>query len=223
MTEVASPASVPQTEASAPAPSSGGPTTIFHSADNFTVKHPLMHRWTLWFTRPPSGQKGENWGDLLKEVIEFDSVEEFWGIFNNIQKTSELAPKSDFHLFKKGIKPEWEDKQNAKGGKWAYQFKSPRNKKEMDDLWLFTMLAAIGETLEDPGDNEVMGVVVNVRRGFYRIGLWTRTTNNRDALMKIGARFKEVLDLPEGEKVEFNSHTDSAHSGSTRAKTKMAV
>ena len=37
------------------------------------------------------------------------------------------------------------------------------------------MLAAIGENLEDEDDNEVMGVVVNVRRGFYRIGLWTRT------------------------------------------------
>lgn len=25
--------------------------------------------------------KGENWNDLLKKVIDFDSVEEFWGIY----------------------------------------------------------------------------------------------------------------------------------------------
>ena len=36
------------------------------------------------------------------------------------------------------------------------------------------MLAAIGETLENDNDGEVMGVVVNVRKGFYRIGLWPR-------------------------------------------------
>lgn len=24
--------------------------------------------------------KGDNWNDLLKEVITFDSVEEFWGV-----------------------------------------------------------------------------------------------------------------------------------------------
>ena len=30
--------------------------TVFHSADNFNVKHPLMHKWTLWFTKPPSGR-----------------------------------------------------------------------------------------------------------------------------------------------------------------------
>jgi translation initiation factor 4E len=30
--------------------------TVFHDAENFNVKHPLMHNWTLWFTKPPSGK-----------------------------------------------------------------------------------------------------------------------------------------------------------------------
>ena len=30
--------------------------TVFHSSDNFNVKHPLMNKWTLWFTKPPSGK-----------------------------------------------------------------------------------------------------------------------------------------------------------------------
>ncbi len=30
--------------------------TVFHNAENFNVKHPLMHEWTLWFTKPPSGK-----------------------------------------------------------------------------------------------------------------------------------------------------------------------
>ena len=32
------------------------PVTVFHDADNFNVKHPLMNAWTLWFTKPPSGK-----------------------------------------------------------------------------------------------------------------------------------------------------------------------
>ena len=32
--------------------------TVFHDPDNFNVKHPLMHKWTLWFTKPPSGKVG---------------------------------------------------------------------------------------------------------------------------------------------------------------------
>ena len=76
-----------------------------------------------------------------------------------------------------------------------------------------------------------MGVVVNVRKGFYRVGLWTRTVgkskgdNNgkKDVLMKIGENFKEVMKLGPNDIMEFSGHTDSAHSGSTRAKAKYTV
>ncbi|KAL3427459.1 eukaryotic translation initiation factor 4e-1 [Phlyctema vagabunda] len=196
--------------------------TVFHDAENFN---------------------GDNWNDLLKEVITFNSVEEFWGVYNNIAPTSELALKSDYHLFKEGVRPEWEDVQNKHGGKWSYQFKEKRAV-PIDELWLHVMLAAIGETLEDEDDGEVMGVVVNVRKGFYRIGVWTRTIGKsipgggdgdvaggkgrstekgREILMNIGRKFKEVMKLPPQEVVEFSGHTDSAHSGSTRAKAKYTA
>lgn len=88
------------------------------------------------------------------------------------------------------------------------------------------MLAAIGETLESDNDKEVMGVVVNVRKAFYRIGVWTKTTggkNNREGLMEIGRRAKEVLKLKDRDLLEFSGHTEAAHSGSTRAKAKYTV
>jgi len=217
--------------------------TVFHDKDNFNVKHPLMHKWTLWFTKPPSGKGDNNWNDLLKEIITFNSVEEFWGVYNNIAPVTELAQKSDYHLFKEGVRPEWEDVQNKHGGKWSYQFKEKRNV-AIDELWLHVMLSAIGETLEEEEDGELMGVVVNVRKGFYRIGVWTRTIGKsipgggdgdvaggkgrstekgKEVLMSIGRKFKDVLKLPPGEVVEFSGHTDSAHSGSTRAKAKYTV
>jgi translation initiation factor 4E len=104
-------------------------------------------------------------------------------------------------------------------------------------LWLHAQLSAIGETLENDADNEVMGVVVNVRKGFYRVGLWTRTVGKsiqgdkntrtpaqgKEILEAIGQRFKDVLRLKEADVVEFSGHTDSAHSGSTRAKAKYTV
>jgi translation initiation factor 4E len=37
---------------------SSEPVTVFHDADNFNVKHPLMNKWTLWFTKPPTGKVG---------------------------------------------------------------------------------------------------------------------------------------------------------------------
>ena len=155
---------------------------------------------------------------------------------NNITPTSELGLKADYHLFKKGIRPEWEDPNNKHGGKWSYSFKEKRSV-PIDDLWLHAQLAAIGETLESDEDHEVMGVVVNVRKGFYRVGLWTRTVGKsipgeksgrtpaqgKEVLENIGRRFKEVLRLKDTDIVEFSGHTDSAHSGSTRAKAKYTV
>ena len=57
----------------------GKVVTVFDDPSNFNVKHQLQHTWTLWFTKPPSGK--QDWNELLKEVITFDSVEEFWGIY----------------------------------------------------------------------------------------------------------------------------------------------
>ncbi len=41
-----------------PAPSDSQQTdkTVFHDKDNFNLKHPLMNKWTLWFTKPASGK-----------------------------------------------------------------------------------------------------------------------------------------------------------------------
>lgn len=36
----------------------GDSVTVFHDPENFTVKHPLMHEWTLWFTKPATGKVG---------------------------------------------------------------------------------------------------------------------------------------------------------------------
>lgn len=156
---------------------------------------------------------------------------------------SQLSLKSDYHLFKEGVRPEWEDPQNKHGGKWSYSFKSKANV-EIDELWLHVMLAAIGETLENEDDGEVMGVVVNVRKAFYRVGVWTRTMGRpipgrgdgdvaggkgrptdkgREVLIGIGTKFKETLRLPAEEAVEFSGHTDAANAGSTRAKAKLTV
>lgn len=58
---------------------SGNIITVFDDPSNFNVKHQLQNEWTLWFTKPPSGK--QDWNELLKEVISFNSVEEFWGIY----------------------------------------------------------------------------------------------------------------------------------------------
>ena len=35
--------------------------TVFDDPNNFNVKHPLMNKWTLWFTKPASGKVSLKW------------------------------------------------------------------------------------------------------------------------------------------------------------------
>lgn len=173
-----------------------------------THYHKLNGRWTLWYTKPPV-DKNESWADLLKSVVSFTTVEEFWGIYNAIPSASELPIKSDYHLFREDIRPEWEDVANAKGGKWAHQFKD-KKRVDINDIWLRALLSAIGETIEED-EEEVNGIVLNVRKTFYRVGLWTKTCN-KQTLEPIGHKLKRVLRLTEIDKLEFTSHENDTKS-----------
>ena len=39
------------------------------------IKHPLQHRWALWFYK---NDKSKDWAANLKCVTTFDTVEDFW-------------------------------------------------------------------------------------------------------------------------------------------------
>lgn len=121
--------------------------TVFTDPENFNVKHPLYNNWTLWFDNPSakglSGGKGpggkDSWGEDLNKVVDFDSVEEFWGLYNNIIPPSALPQKANYYLFKEGIKPAWEDPANTNGGKWSIQLPRDKSRAGIDRLWLYTV------------------------------------------------------------------------------------
>ncbi len=50
-----------------------------------------------------------------------------------------------FMLFRKGIRPEWEDPKNHSGGHYLYQVKAPR-REFVDTLWQNLYFTLIGET-----------------------------------------------------------------------------
>lgn len=60
--------------------------------------------------------------------------------FNNIAKVNHLGPSSNYHLFKQGIRPEWEDESNAEGGKFGIQF--PKNKagEAINEYWMYLVM-----------------------------------------------------------------------------------
>ncbi|KAL1921018.1 uncharacterized protein VTP21DRAFT_11653 [Calcarisporiella thermophila] len=185
--------------------------TVFDDPKRFNAKHKLQNSWTLWFDNPGKKASTASWSQNLRELITFSTVEDFWCVYNNVAKASEIGIGSNYHLFKKDIKPMWEDAANEKGGKWSIQFPRNRTGEEINNYWLYTVLACIGEAFD--ADDEICGAVVSVRKIFYRISLWTRTSNNREVTEKIGRQLKETLNIPPNNILEFQSHSDAQKSG----------
>eukprot|EP00249_Psilotum_nudum_P004651 c18158_g2_i1 orf=188-835(+) len=168
-------------------------------------KHPLGHSWTFWFDNPNAKAKQTTWGSSLRPVYTFKTVEDFWCLYNNVLQPSRLIAGADFHCFKAGIEPKWEDPKCTNGGKWTVNCSKGLNKSTLDAYWLHTLLAMIGEQF-DEGD-EVCGAVVNVRGRQDKIALWTKTASNEAAQVSIGKQWKELLDF--NDKIGFIFHDDA--------------
>ncbi|KAM9701328.1 eukaryotic translation initiation factor 4E-like, partial [Menidia menidia] len=71
------------------------------------IKHPLQNRsteiqnrWSLWFFK---NDKSKTWQANLRLISKFDTVEDFWALYNHIQLSSNLMSGCDYSLFKVGL------------------------------------------------------------------------------------------------------------------------
>lgn len=58
----------------------------------------------------------------IKSITTVKTVEQFWETYNYLRRPNDLSSTTDYHFFRDGIKPTWEDPKNAKGGKWIVSF-----------------------------------------------------------------------------------------------------
>lgn len=174
---------------------------------NFSVKHPLQNSWTIWYDNPGKRSNQASWGDHLKKITTFSFVEDFWRVFNNLKPASALAQGSNYHIFKEFIEPKWEDSANSKGGKWTVSIPPKSRNSSLDQMWLWTVLAVIGETFDSPDD--VCGLVVSVRKAGDRVQIWTKDATNEQACRDIGRSLKRNLDMPDNIIIGYQSHADS--------------
>ncbi|KAJ2762455.1 eukaryotic translation initiation factor 4E [Coemansia nantahalensis] len=183
--------------------------TVLDDPKDYNAVHKLNSEWTLWFDNQSGKASAATWTDNLKPIVTIGTVEEFWGVYNTVAIATDLPNRSNLHLFRKGIKPMWEDSANSEGGKWGILLQRSIGEKA-NEHWLHTLLACIGETFEASSD--VCGVVFSNRKNCFRIAIWTRNAANRDACESIGRHLKKVLGI--SFPLEYLLHKDTAGSGS---------
>lgn len=141
-------------------------------------------------------------GTVSLSCLIYFQIEDFWRMFNNVYQIDEIIPNTDYLLFKHGIKPEWEDPMNNKGGKWVVTIPIEEDmEEECMQIWLQLILHMIGGHLEDVEDRKdkylINGAIFSIRDKHYRISLWCHDNNNIPKLRRIGLKFKELAKLPQ--------------------------
>ncbi|KAF8341864.1 translation initiation factor eIF4e [Amanita rubescens] len=188
-------------------------------------EHPLQYPWTIYHdTKPnvpytpsssnaPSAPNSASHSTDVTDyeagltiIGEFDTVESFCRYFNWLKPPSKLERNSNYHLFKSGIKPMWEDPANASGGKWVLTMKN--NPTLLDRCWSWLAMALVGEELEEGDD--ICGAVVSLRSKVDRIQVWTRSKEDVEKLNRIGKKLVKLLDVSEADGIglEFQYNTE---------------
>ena len=94
-------------------------------------------------------------------------------MYNNITKVEDLMPNTDYMLFKKGVRPEWEDAQNKDGGKWVVTLPIEEDmEEECDNAWIKILVTLISGNIEANEMDNINGIVLSVREKHLRLSLW---------------------------------------------------
>jgi translation initiation factor 4E len=190
---------------------------ISHNATFFLLSL-FTIEWVLWEHQSTSGAKDPSkWKENMKQLCEFETVEDFWKYFNHLPRPSEVFFDGDcrkkvgleektieeYSLFKKGIEPEWGDPENVIGGEWFC-----RQYFELDVLdlyWRNLVVGVISETIEDSADEDrtfedhINGCrVVDKSRNYpmYKLEIWMKT---RDPQIKERIRDRIVEVMTDGQ------------------------
>jgi translation initiation factor 4E len=167
---------------------------------DFNAPWPLKYTWAVWY-RPPTA-KNVDYEKSIVPLCKFSTAQEFWKVFSHLKRPSSLPSVSDYHVFKQGIRPVWEDDENKRGGKWIMRLK----KGVADRYWEDLLLALVGDQFLDAGE-EFCGFVLSVRSGEDVFSIWTKSDGVKN--VKIRDTIRRVLKLPEGTNIVWRSHDDS--------------
>lgn len=131
------------------------PVSALEDPANYNIRHPLQSKWTLWYRASnksstdrsggKSSAKADTWEASLQCVNTVDTIEDFWGMYNNVPGIGRMDDNSDYMFFKEGIRPAWEDPANANGGSFTLQLKGLATG---EFLWLNTVSLCKGESID---------------------------------------------------------------------------
>jgi len=173
--------------------------------------HALTYPWTFTYFKKVANKSYEENTFTLGTT---STVEDFWRLYVHLRRPVDERPTvCDYHVFREGIRPMWEDEANVNGGKWIVRLKKGLAARYWEDV----LLAVLGGQFR-VGD-EICGCVLSVRYQEDILSIWNRSADSRRVCMQIRDTMRSVMGLPLEATMEYKKHTDSMRDNSSYRNT----
>ena len=139
----------------------------------------------------------EKYESQVKKIAEFDTIEEFWGIFQHLRKPDSCRPGIEYFMFKEPIKPMWEDENNKNGGRFSIKLKHGYT----TIIWEEMIFALIGGILPKEIKEEINGIVVTSRKDFNTLQIWFKNYDDK-ITEDLEQCIRDLLVIPNEVKIE---------------------
>ncbi|KAG8347847.1 putative Eukaryotic initiation factor 4E [Trypanosoma vivax] len=165
----------------------GGSKTVI---DRGVSSHRLNRPWTLWYDSV-STYDSQKWELSLVNVATVRTVEEFFTMLHHCKPPHVLRVSAQYHFFREGVKPMWEDPNNHAGGKlWV----------SLDEK----MMADLSNKKRD-GRNEDSAVADSANHGN---GKGRKEMSDEDKKSELDLLWENVLIAMVGENLEVGVEGD---------------
>ena len=133
----------------------------------------------------------------VKKIADFDTIEDFWSIFQHLRKPDSCIPGIEYFMFKEPIKPLWEDENNKNGGRFSIKLKHGYT----TIIWEEMIFALIGGILPKEMKDQINGIVVTSRKEFNTLQIWFKNYDDK-ITEDLEQCIRDLLVIPQEVKIE---------------------
>ena len=127
----------------------------------------------------------------VKKIAEFDTIEDFWAIYQHMKKPDNCKQGIEIQMFKENIKPMWEDEFNKNGGKLSLKL----NKGYTTIIWEELILGIIGNILPKEISEGINGIVFSSKKESNILQLWFKDYN-KSYTNELEQCIRDLLQMP---------------------------
>ncbi|KAL4964535.1 eukaryotic translation initiation factor 4E [Aspergillus stella-maris] len=155
---------------------------------------PLQYHWTFWYdkhadnatttittTTTSDTKEVEIYNSRLSILYESVSdIATFYRIYNNYP-WEKIPQRDTVHIFRKGVKPIWEDPENLRGGCWRFRVPKRKAQAFFHEIAILAISNEFQAVLEKEHDH-VLGVSTSVRFNTHLISVWNKLGSNEKSV-----------------------------------------